>query len=121
MKTYKDLIVWRKSMDLVTQVYKLTKGFPSEEIYSLTAQMRRCAVSIPSNIAEGYARNSSKDYIRFLRVARGSLYELQTQLEIALNLSYLNNNDHEQLQSLNESIAKMLNALIGKVSLSEKP
>ena len=89
MKTYRDLIVWQKSMVLVTEVYKISKEFPNDETYGLTSQIRRCAVSIPSNIAEGYGRNSTNDYIHFLRIATGSLYELQTQMEIALNLHYI--------------------------------
>jgi len=76
MKTYRDLLVWQKAMTLVTEVYRKTKTFPREEVYGLTSQVRRSAVSIPSNIAEGYGRNSTSDYIRFLQIASGSLYEL---------------------------------------------
>jgi four helix bundle protein len=90
VKTYRDLLVWRKSMELVTEVYKQTKSFPKDEVWGLTIQIRRSAVSIPSNIAEGYGRNSTNDYIRFLQIASGSLYEVQTQLEIAFNLGFLN-------------------------------
>ena len=75
--------MWQKPMVLVTEVYKISKEFPNDETYGLTSQIRRCAVSIPSNIAEGYGRNSTNDYIHFLRIATGSLYELQTQMEIA--------------------------------------
>ena len=89
IKTYRDLIIWQKSMSLVTEIYKVTKSFPKDETYSLISQMRRCAISIPSNIAEGYGRKSTSDYIRFLNITMGSLYELQTQLEISLNLRYL--------------------------------
>ena len=83
IKSYRDLFVWQKAMELVTAVYAIPKVFPKEEQYGLTAQIRRSAVSVPSNIAEGYGRNSTLDYTRFLQIARGSLYELQTQLEIA--------------------------------------
>jgi len=83
IKSYRDLIVWQKSVDLVKNIYLCTQTFPKEEQYGLTNQMRRCAVSIPSNIAEGYGRNSTGDYKRFLHISLGSLYELQTQVEIS--------------------------------------
>ncbi len=75
-------------MVLVTEVYEISKKFPKDELYGLTSQIRRCAISLPSNIAEGYGRNSTNDYIHFLRIASGSLYELQTQMEISLNLLF---------------------------------
>ena len=83
MNSYRDLIVWQKAMVLVTLVYKLSKKFPEDEKFGLTSQIKRSSVSIPSNIAEGYGRKYSKDYSRFLQMARGSLYECQTQFEIA--------------------------------------
>jgi four helix bundle protein len=89
MKTHKDLEVWKNSIRLVTTIYSVTKGFPKEELYGLTNQMRRCAVSIPSNIAEGAARNTTKEFIHFLHIARGSLAELETQLIVCHNLSYI--------------------------------
>ena len=76
IKSYRDLVVWQKSMELVTDMYTITKVFPKEELYALTSQIRRSAVSVPSNIAEGYGRNSTQDYVRFLQIACGSLYEL---------------------------------------------
>jgi len=79
IKSYRDLFVWQKAMELVTAVYTITKDFPKEELYGLTAQIRRSAVSVPSNIAEGYGRKSTLEYIRLLQIACGSLYELQTQ------------------------------------------
>jgi four helix bundle protein len=115
IKTYRDLLVWQKSMALVTEVYKLSKLFPDEEDYGLTSQMRRCAVSIPSNIAEGYGRNSTSDYVRFLRVASGSLYELQTQAEIALNLRYLKKSDFDKLYESSREIERMLSSLVRKL------
>jgi len=95
METYRDLLIWQKAMALVTKIYQLSKLFPRDETYGLTSQMRRCAVSIPSNMAEGYGRRSTDDYIRFLQIATGSLYELQTQMEISLNLRYLERSDFE--------------------------
>ena len=89
MKTFRDLIVWQKAMELVTLIYQLSKSFPKDELYGLTSQMRRSAVSIPANIAEGYGRKSTQDYLRFLHISMSSNYELQTLLEIACNLKYL--------------------------------
>jgi len=115
MKTYRDLLIWQKSMALVTEIYKLSKTFPSDESYGLSSQMRRCAVSIPSNIAEGYGRNSTSDYIRFLRIATGSLDELQTQLDISLNLRYLNKSDFDKLYESTREIERMLSSLTKKL------
>ena len=91
MKSYRDLKVWQKAMKAVSMVYLITKEFPNEELYGLTQQVRRSAVSIPSNIAEGYGRYSTKDYRRFLLIARGSLFELQTQLELAVSIELIKN------------------------------
>ena len=115
MKSYRDLIVWQKSMKLVTQIYLITKRFPKEELYGLTPQIRRSCVSIPSNIAEGYGRNSTNDYVRFLQIASGSLYELQTQLEICLNLDYLSKQRFEEIYEQSREIERMLSSLIKKV------
>ena len=115
MKTYRDLIVWQKSIVLVTEVYKISKEFPNDETYGLTSQIRRCAVSIPSNIAEGYGRNSTNDYIHFLRIATGSLYELQTQMEIALNLHYIEKSKFNCIYELSREIERMLSSLIRKL------
>lgn len=90
IKTFRDLIAWQKSMELTMLVYRDTRSMPEEEKYGLTAQMRRAAVSIPSNIAEGYGRQSRGDYVKHLRIARGSLVELMTQLEIAERLGMVN-------------------------------
>jgi four helix bundle protein len=87
--SYKDLIAWRKAMDLVTEIYRATRSFPRDELYGLTNQLRRAAVSVPSNIAEGQAHFSQKEFHRFLSHARGSLVEVETQITIARNLSYL--------------------------------
>ncbi len=116
VKTYRDLIVWQKSMELVTQIYKITKTFPKEENYGLISQIRRCAVSIPSNIAEGYGRQSTNDYLRFLKISIGSLYETQTQLEIALNLEYLSGDEFKMIYELSREIERMLSSLCKKIT-----
>jgi len=115
MKNYRDLFVWQKSMALVTEVYSITRLFPKEELYGLLSQIRRSAVSIPSNIAEGYGRYSTNDYTRFLQIAIGSLYELQTQLEICLNLGYLSRDTFEKVYEQSREIERMLSSLIKKV------
>jgi len=93
VKSHEDLLVWQISIDFVTSIYKLTKDFPKTEIYGLTNQMRRAAVSIPSNIAEGAARNSTKEYIQFLYIALGSVSEIDTQLIISKNLGFADNSE----------------------------
>ncbi len=102
-------------MNLVIMVYDQTKQFPNEEMYNLTSQLKRSAVSVPSNIAEGYGRNSSGDYIRFLQIASGSLYELQTQLEISLRLNFISTENYNKIISLSIEIEKMLSSLISKI------
>lgn len=113
IKSYKELIVWQKSMKLVTMVYELSKKFPDDEKFGLTSQMRRCSVSIPSNIAEGWGRLSRKNYIQFLRISRGSLFELETQVLITKELNYIN--DSVIIENLIIEISKMLNSLIKKL------
>lgn len=115
MSDYKDLIVWQKSIDLVEEIYKLTSKFPNDETYSLSNQMRRAAISIPSNIAEGNGRNSNKDYVHFLSIARGSKSELETQLYISVRLKYLTSEHTEKAFLLCEEIGRMLNSLINKL------
>jgi four helix bundle protein len=115
IKSYRDLIVWQKSIELVKNVYVSTQLFPKEEQYGLTNQMRRSAVSVPSNIAEGYGRNATGDYKRFLQIAVGSLYELQTQIEIAFQLKYLDENNFRSIIALCTEVDKMLYALIQKI------
>ena len=110
LKGHRDLDAWKKSIDFVEYIYKKTKEFPKEEIYSLTSQIRRSVTSIPSNIAEGAARNSRKEFIQFLYIALGSAAELETQLVIAERLGYLVDSA-EALNSLND-IKKMLVGLI---------
>jgi len=105
-------------MKLVTDVYLITKSLPKEEIYGLTSQIRKSSVSVPSNIAEGYGRNSTNDYIRFLQIASGSLYELQTQLEVCLNLEYLQKSIFESVYEKSREIERMLSSLIRSVGKS---
>ena len=115
MKTHKDLDVWKISIEMVTEIYKLTRNFPKEEIYGLTNQMRRAAVSVPSNIAEGAGRNSSKEFVQFLNFSTGSLSELETQLIIAYNLEYINNEQKQSMDILFTNIFKMLSGLIQSI------
>jgi len=115
IKTFRDLIVWQKSMDLVTQIYLASGNFPKSEFYGLISQLRRSAVSIPSNIAEGYGRRSTGDYVRFLQIFVGSLYELQTQLEIAKKLEYLTEFEFNGLYENTREIERMLLSLVSKI------
>ena len=112
MKGYRDLLAWQKSMQFVTDVYHETADFPKEEVYGLTNQLRRAAVSVPSNIAEGHGRSSKKEFHRFVSQARGSLLEVETQLEIARNLGYLSADGASVLLSKASEIARMLNGLL---------
>ena len=114
-KSYRDLVVWKRSMELVKETYKLIRCLPKEETYALSNQVRRAVVSIPSNIAEGNGRASTKDYSRFLSMARGSKYELETQLLICVELDYLTQQQIEKAMSLSEEIGRMLNVLIAKL------
>jgi four helix bundle protein len=116
IKTYRDLIVWQKAMALVTAVYHACRTFPKEELYALTSQIKRAAISVPSNIAEGYGRRSTGDYVRFLQIAAGSLFELQTQLELALNLGYFTHASFDPLYEASREIERMLSSLIRKLN-----
>jgi len=112
MTNYKQLEAWKKSMQLVKEVYTVTKEFPKEELYSLTSQIKRAAVSVPSNIAEGTGRNYKKDTIQFLHISRGSLYELDTQLSIAVLIDILPRKSFELIYQMIEECQKILNGLI---------
>ena len=118
--SYKDLIVWQKSMTLVDEIYKVTKKFPQEELFSLTNQIRRSAVSIPSNIAEGHQRGTRKDYAHFITIAFGSSAELETQLLIARRQNYNTMNDFEKCDNFLEEVVKMLNTLQSKLRNSHE-
>ena len=111
-KPHKKLEVWKQSMGIVTELYKVTKGFPKEEKYVLTDQIKRSAISVPSNIAEGAGRHTKKEFINFLHIAQGSLSELDTQLEIALRLGYLKHDTYKFVDKYMTDIDKMLTGLI---------
>jgi four helix bundle protein len=117
--SYEDLKVWRLAMDLVLQIYRCTASFPKQEVYGLTSQMRRAAVSIPSNIAEGKGRYSRKELLQFLFHARGSLLELRTQITIALELGLLQRPDADDLINLACEVGRLLNGLINRFQLPE--
>lgn len=119
VKTYRDLEIWQKSMAFVEDIYKAVRTFPREEQYGLSDQIRRAAVSIPSNIAEGFGRDSSTEFLRFLSIARGSLYEVSTQLEIAHRIGFLPSRTGLYPQIV--SIGKMLNTLRRRLMDSPKP
>ena len=122
MRTFKELKVWQKSYQLCLDVYKTTRHFPKEEKYGLNHQLRRAAVSIPSNIAEGYGRKTTQQYIYGLYLAYGSLCELETQLMICYDLGYMSEENHRKLQISIEEIGKMLKALIKSLeSLNRNP
>ncbi|WP_103068803.1 four helix bundle protein [Aquimarina sediminis] len=118
MSTFRDLKIWQKSMSIVTTVYRDTNDFPKEEVYGLTSQIRRACVSIPSNIAEGYGRKGKKEYVRFLNIAMSSLFEMQTQLEIAKNLKYMNKNKFETIYDKTRELERMLSSYNKKVEES---
>ncbi len=115
-QSYRDLIAWQKAMAFVTEVYEVTKSFPLDERYGLTSQLRRAAVSVPSNIAEGQARYSQKDFRRFLSQARGSLVEVETQLLIARNLGYLHEDKGRQLLMLSAELGRIINGLVSSIT-----
>jgi four helix bundle protein len=114
MKSYRELEVWKKSMDFSVEIYRLTKCFPGYELYGLCSQLRRAAISIPSNISEGASRHSTKEFVQFLYISNGSLSEVETQLEIAMRLNYI-----ETLENITDNIKlirKMLINLIRSLS-----
>ena len=120
MNSFKDLKVWEKSICLTVEIYKITENFPREEIYGLTSQMRRSAVSIPSNIAEGRNRGTRKDFCNFLRISLGSCAELLTQIEIAKKLPRTSSFDYKEAESVLTEIMKMLYTIVKKLNVSDK-
>ena len=121
VRSFRDLRVWHVAMDLVEQVYLLTRQFPRHELYGLASQMQRAAVSIPSNIAEGHARSHSKEYLHHLSIARASLAELQTQLEIAVRLQYCSSEHGNQLTEQAKLLGKQLTSLRKALTKNTNP
>jgi four helix bundle protein len=111
VKSYRELIVWQKAMDLAETVYRLTSGFPKEETYGLRRQVRRSAVSVPSNVAEGQGRRSTPDFLHFLSIARGSLCEMETQVLLAERLGYVNRHDGSRLLDQAAEVGRLINGL----------
>ncbi|HEY9143561.1 MAG TPA: four helix bundle protein [Arenimonas sp.] len=111
VNSYRDLLAWQLAMQLTENVYKITATFPSKEIYALANQLQRAAVSIPSNIAEGHARSSTKDYLRFISIAMGSLAELETQLELSARLDYIDQPILGELLAVADELGRMLQGL----------
>lgn len=120
IKSYRDLIAWQKAIVMVQDIYKILETFPSEEKYGLCSQIKRSAVSVPSNIAEGWGRNSSGTYTHFLKIATGSLCELETQLIIAVELNFTSNEKIESSIGLIEEISKMLKSLINTIEKTKE-
>lgn len=116
VKNYQDLIVWQKAMDVVVEVYRLTKKFPQGEFYGLTNQIRRAAISIPSNIAEGHTRNSRAEYLNFLSIAQGSRAEVETQMPISVRLGYLTSEETLPTLSLLNEINRIISTIRQKLN-----
>ena len=116
MNTYKELKVWQKAMDLTDAVYDITKQLPKEETYALSDQLRRAVVSIPSNIAEGSGRNTTKDYVNFLGIARGSLFEVDTQLLTCKRRNFITEEEYQKLSNEICEVGRMLKGLINKLN-----
>ena len=115
VRSFRDLAVWQKSIQMAVMVYRLTKGFPKEETYGLSSQMRRAVVSIPSNIAEGHGRLNTPEYRQFLGIARGSNFELQTQLEIARKLEIGESKMLNEAEGLSHEVGKMIYGILEKI------
>lgn len=115
ISSYRDLLVWQKAMDWTVKIYKTTISFPNEERYGLTSQLRKSSSAIPSNIAEGFGRKTTKDYLRFLNIALASSYEALTQIELSFRIGYISNTIFDELFKEGEEIGKMLNGLISKL------
>ncbi len=115
MSNFRNLLVWQKAMSLTTFIYNSTNQFPKEEMFGLTSQIRRASISIPSNIAEGFGSVSNKEYLRFLNISMSSLFELQTQLEIAKNIAYLNETECTTLYEYTRELERMLISFTNKI------
>ena len=117
IKSYQDLLVWQKGMDLVTEAYRVTRKLPPHEAYGLAAQMQRAAVSIPSNIAEGFGRHHRRENLQHLAFANGSLKEVETQALITVRLGYLQEEDTQVLMQMADELGRMLNGLMRKLRM----
>ena len=115
-RNYRDLVVWQRAMDFVELVYRVTASFPKEEIYGLTGQLRRAAVSIPSNIAEGQGRHSDREFQRFLRISHGSLREAETHILVATRLGYMNDESQSRLLEGSAEVRRLTNGLLRTLS-----
>ncbi len=121
MRDYRKITAYKMADDLVIETYRLTRGFPKEELYGLTSQVRRSAMSVPTNIAEGASRQHKRDYLNFLFVARGSLAETAYLLYLAARLGYIDSNEYERIDALQQEVAKTLFGLIGAVEREVRP
>lgn len=121
IKSYKDLLIWQKGIEIVCKTYQLVSTFPKDELYGLSSQIKRSSVSIPSNIAEGYGRQSTQSYIQFIKIARGSLCELETQLLVAQKLNFIDDGKlfSELVKEITEE-SKMINSFLNKLELSKQ-
>ena len=119
-KSYKDLIVYQKAYSLTLEIYRVTKSFPAHELYGMVSQMRRAAVSLPSNISEGYRRGHQKEYIQFLNIARGSCGELETLLSLSKDLNYLDEADYSSIHTMQDEISRMLSHFILSMSRTQE-
>jgi four helix bundle protein len=115
IRGYRDLAAWQCAKELGLAIYSLTRSFPEDERFGLISQLRRGGVSVASNIAEGYGRGAAPDYARFLRIARGALFEIETQIEFALDLGYITGVEHERMQGLIDSTARPLSGLLRSI------
>jgi len=121
METHKDLRVWQQSMDLVSMIYMMTKSLPKEELFGLVSQIRRASVSIPSNIAEGYARGTDREKLHFLRISSGSMSEVETQLIMCMKLGYISQEQYDEISEKLTAVWKQLNSLISAIKNRMQP
>ncbi|POS01202.1 four helix bundle protein [Flavobacterium croceum DSM 17960] len=121
IKSYKDLLIWEKGIEIVALTYKIVSSFPKDELYALSSQIKRSSISIPSNIAEGYGRQSTQNYIQFIKIARGSLCELETQLLVAKKLDFIQDEKlfSELINQITEE-SKMINSFLNKLEKSKE-
>jgi four helix bundle protein len=121
LKSYDELLAWQRGMDLVEEIYRATAAFPKDEMYGLTGQLRRAAVSIPSNIAEGQGRRSTREFSNFLSIARGSLAEVETQLQVALRLNYFGKSEAATLLARAAEVGRLISGLARSLTVNRRP